>query len=115
MDWGKLVDVDGDEVINAPKQRERTANKEVQVFMRTFLRDGAKPSKAIEEAFNEAGIKCANWQRAAKSVAKSRPITGKGKGAGYEWYLPALEQSEFDGLKKSAASTKLDNTTEAAL
>jgi len=100
--WGKLVEVDADEVVNAPKQREKTANREVQVFIKTFLRDGAKPTKAVEEALNAAGIKCESWQRAARRLAKSRQITGKGKNAGWEWYLPTAEQIEFDGVGKEA-------------
>jgi hypothetical protein len=114
VEWGKLVEADADEVVNAPKQSEKSANKEVQVFMKTFLRDGAKSTRAIEEALNGAGIKCANWQRAAKRVAKNKQIKGQGKNAGWEWFISTPEQAEFDGVKKHAASAKLDNTSEGA-
>jgi len=111
IEWGRLVDVDADEVVNAQKQSDRTANKEVQMFVKTFLRDGAKPTKVVEEAVNGAGIKCENWQRAAKKVAQSRQIRGKGKNAGWEWYLPAPEQ--FDLKKRDEASVRFDNAQEA--
>jgi len=110
--WGKLVEVDADEVVNAPKQREKTANREVQVFMKTFLRDGAKPTKVIEEALNSAGIKCESWQRAAKRIAKSRQITGKGKNAGWEWYLPTTEEIEFDVVGTDAPSENSQEMTQ---
>jgi len=111
IEWGRLVDVDADEVVNAQKQSDRTANKEVKMFVKTFLRDGAKPTKVVEEALNGAGIKCENWQRSAKKVAQSRQIKGKGKNAGWEWYLPAPEQ--FDLKKRDAASVRFDNAQEA--
>jgi hypothetical protein len=98
VEWGKLVEADADAVVNAPKQREKTTSKEVQVLLKTLLRDGAKPTTDIEKAIKEAGIDCANWQRAAKRVAQSRQIKGKGKNAGWEWYLPTPEQAEFGGL-----------------
>jgi hypothetical protein len=95
VDWGKLVEADADAVVNAPKQREKTTSKEVQTFFKTFLRDGAKPTKAIEAALKEAGIDCENWQKPARRVAKTRQITGKGKNAGWEWYLPTFEQGRL--------------------
>jgi hypothetical protein len=98
VEWGKLVEVDADAVVNAPKQREKTSNREVQVFLKMFLREGAKPTKVIEPELKDAGIECANWQRAARGIAKAQPIKGKGKNAGYEWVLLGPEQAEFGGL-----------------
>lgn len=97
VDWHGPATVDMDEVINAPKSREKSLSKEAQAFIKAFLRDGAKSTQAVEAALKEAGIECANWQRAAKRVAKSRKIKGA-KNAGWEWYLPAAEQDsiEFD-------------------
>jgi hypothetical protein len=95
VQWLGDVDRDADEIVNAPKQREKTSNKEVQMFLKMFLREGAKPTKVIEPALKDAGIECANWQRAARAVAKAQPITGKGKGAGYEWVLLGPEQATF--------------------
>jgi hypothetical protein len=96
VEWRGTSHADQDEVVNAPKQREKNANKEVQEFVKVLLREGAKPTKVIEGLLNDAGIRCENWQRAARKVAKSRQIKGQGKGAGWEWYLPTLEQTEFD-------------------
>jgi hypothetical protein len=92
-----LVEADADEIVNAPKQREKTAKKDVKRIVKTLLRDGAKPTKIIEEALREAGIDPKfNWQRAAKDVAQSRQIKGQGKNAGWEWFLTTPEQADFD-------------------
>lgn len=107
VDWGKLVEVDADEVVNAPKQKEKSTNKEVQTFLKTFLRDGAKPTKAIEAALKDAGIDCDNWQRPARRVAESRQIKGQGKNAGWEWFLPTPEQAEFDVKRAVVTSRQL--------
>ena len=101
----RVSDRDADEIANAPKQREKTTNKEVQVFLKMFLREGAKPTKVIEPALRDAGIECANWQRAARGIAKAQPIRGKGKNAGYEWVLLGPEQIEFGGLATQSFDT----------
>ncbi len=114
VEWGKLVEVDADEVVNAPKQRERTSNKEVQTFLKTLLRDGAKPTKVIEAALKEAGIDCDNWQRPARRVAESRQIKGQGKNAGWEWFLPAPEQFDLPTKKGASSVTQNDQQEQAA-
>lgn len=95
---GPAKDLDMDEVVNARKQRDKTASKEAAAFIKAFLRDGAKTIKAIEDALKDAGIECVNLARTAKSVAKSRKMKGTGK-TGWEWYLPTSEQLVFDGEK----------------
>jgi putative DNA primase/helicase len=94
---GPAEHIDMDEVVNARKQRDKSAGKEASAFIKAFLRDGEKSSKAIEDALKEAGIECTNFARSAKKVAKSRKA--KGKNAGWVWFLPAHEQDsiEFDG------------------
>jgi hypothetical protein len=95
--WNGESNADIEEAVNTPsKQSDKSANKHVQVLVKALLRDGAKHAVLVEQAIKEEGIVCANWQRAARGVAKSRQIAGKGKNAGWEWYLPAAEQAEFD-------------------
>ena len=97
---GAAKGVDMDEVVNARKQSDKTKSKEAAAFIKAFLRDGAKSTKAIEDAMKDAAVDYSNFSRTAnKAGAKKRAVKGKGKGAGYEWYLPAHEQDsiEFDG------------------
>jgi putative DNA primase/helicase len=91
--------LDMDDVINPPKQREKTTTEEAADFIKAFLRDGAKPTKSIVDALTDAGIELNNWQKAARKVAKSRQIKGK-QHAGFEWYLATPEQEPFDYTKK---------------
>jgi hypothetical protein len=108
VEWGGKSNADIGDAVNTPvKQSEKSANKQVQVLVRTILRDGPKPSAMVEQAIKEAGIVCANWQRAAKGApAKSRQIEGK-KGAGWEWVLIAPEQAEFDGIQRKPPQKEL--------
>jgi putative DNA primase/helicase len=96
---GPAKNIDMDEVVNARKQSDKTASKEAGAFIKAFLRDGAKPTKVIEEALKDAGIECSNFARTARKVAATRKVKGKGNGAGSEWYLPTTEQIQFDGNK----------------
>ncbi|HUO24214.1 MAG TPA: hypothetical protein VMU61_01025, partial [Candidatus Aquilonibacter sp.] len=70
---------------------------QAKAFLKAFLKDGAKPSKVVEDALKDAGIDCPAWQRVAKRIpADTRQIKGKGKNAGWEWFLLAAEQAAFD-------------------
>jgi hypothetical protein len=107
--WGGPAEhVNVDEVVNAPKQSDKTKIKEAAAFIKAFVRDGAKSTKAIEDALKDAGVDCSDLPRAArKAGAKSRKQKGS-KTSGWEWYLPTPEQAEFDKEppKKEAASVK---------
>lgn len=97
VEWcGPAENLDMDEVVNARKQRDKSASKEAGAFIKAFLYDGAKSTTVIEAALKDAGIECSNFSRAAKRVARTRKIKGKGN-AGSEWYLPTAEQIQFDG------------------
>jgi hypothetical protein len=100
VEWGGKSNIDIGDAVNTPtKQSEKSANKQVQVLVRTLLRDGAKPSAFVEQAIKEAGIVCTHWQRALKAAGmQSRQIGGK-KSAGWEWVLVTPEQAEFDSGK----------------
>ncbi len=101
VEWGGKSDVDMEEQIGNPtKQAEKSASKQVQVLLKTLLRDGEKPSQEVEQSIKESGINITDWQKAAKRVAKS-----KKKGKGWVWYLPVPEQAEFDSLKNNKEVT----------
>jgi putative DNA primase/helicase len=102
VEWGKVVEVDAEEVVNAPKQREKNNNTEAKAFLKAFLKSGARTSKAIEDALKEAGIDCPAWQRVAKRIP-AKCSKAKGKNTGYEWCLPTSEQAEFDIKKEVTA------------
>lgn len=96
IEWHGKSEADIEGAVTTPaKQADKSANKQIQVLVRTLLRDGAKPSTAVEQAIKEEGIVCTNWQRAAKKVAQSRKMPG-GKASQWEWFLPTPEQAEFD-------------------
>jgi hypothetical protein len=101
IEWGGHSDADADEIANAPKSRVKRNNKEAQDLMEKMFKDpankGVVTSAAIEKALSDVGIVCPAWQRVIKRIpAKSRQIKGGAKNAGFEWYRPAPEQTEFD-------------------
>jgi hypothetical protein len=95
VEWCGASTADVDEVVNAPKQSEKSAAAQVKMLMKTILRDGAKTSAFVEQAIKDSGIVISNWQDPARKVAKARQIKGQGKNAGWEWYLPAPEQFDI--------------------
>ena len=108
IEWRGISNADQEEVVNARKQSDKTAEKKAADFIKEFLHTGAKPTKTIEEALKDAGIDCSNVARAArKAGAMPRKIKGK-KDAGGEWYLPTPLQAEFDAdpPKKGPTSVK---------
>jgi hypothetical protein len=90
------VDIE-DAVANPTKQADKSASKQVQVLMKTLLRDGAKLSAEVEEAIKQSGITITDWQKAARRVAESRKRPGTKV---WEWFLPAPEQAEFDNEQR---------------
>jgi putative DNA primase/helicase len=105
IEWrGVAADVDMDEVVNARKQREKTIEEEASAFIRTFLADGAKPTKLILDAMNDAGIEydSQHFSRPAnKAGARSRK--SKIKNGGWEWYLVSEQDKiTFDVDNKGA-------------
>ena len=100
VEWGKPVEVDAEDLIGGPTNSEKTAAKEAGAFVRGFVSDGAKSSKAIEDALNEQGIKCTSWQRAAKKVGCDKRKMKGSKTSGWEWFLVSAQTQEmFDGDK----------------
>jgi len=101
--WGKQVEVDADDVLNAPKQKEKSTTSDAVMLIRGLLKAGVVRKSDIDLTLKENGIDAEKlqWSRIkTRCKAETRPIKGKGPGAGWEWYLPAPEQAEFDSLTK---------------
>ncbi len=88
-----------DALITPSKLSDRSASKQVQLLMKSMLRDGFKSSTAVEEAIKREGIELVNWQKAARKVAKS----GKNNNI-WGWELKVEKQSEFDLNKEEEAA-----------
>ncbi len=97
VDWGKVVEVDADEVVNAPKQKDKSVTAKATMLVLGMLRSGSKKKAELDQALKENGIdpEKIEWTRLKKRCkAESKPIPGKG--AGWEWFLPTPEQAQFD-------------------
>lgn len=95
--WCGVSHADVDEVVNAPKQQEKTTTGKAVALITGMLRSGAKRKADIDQALKENGInpeqlKFDTIRKRCK--AETRPIPGKG--AGWEWFLATPKQEEFD-------------------
>jgi hypothetical protein len=98
IEWGREVERDADEVINAPKQKEKTVLGNAANLIKGALRNGEVKKSALDLMLKENGIDAdkLDWTRLKKRIgADSRLCTGT-KAAGWVWFLPAPEQTEFD-------------------
>ena len=106
---GQAENVDVDEVVNAPKQRDKSTAKNVRQLIKTILRNGQKTTDQVKEALKEAGIDTEkfSWQREASKVAHS----GKGgvdkRGEKFFWSLEAAQQTTFDVSKTTSEEGRL--------
>jgi hypothetical protein len=96
--WGGKCEADAQSTVDPLSASEKTQITEDACFLEAFLKAGAKPAQAVEQAHKAAFAReCSNWTRVRKRArVKSRQVKGQGKGAGWEWYLPTPEQAEFD-------------------
>jgi hypothetical protein len=95
---GPAKDLDMDEVVNAPKQQEKSITTKAVMLISGMLRSGSKKKSELDQALKENGIEPEKlvWNRIKKRCkAEARPLPGKG--AGWEWFLPTPEQASFDG------------------
>jgi len=98
--WCGVSKADTHEVVNAPKQQEKSITKSAASLVKGLLLNGAKDKSAIDQALKDNGFDAAklNFDRIKKAAgAFARPKPGKG--AGWEWFLPTPKQMEFDGNK----------------
>ncbi|HEY6766532.1 MAG TPA: AAA family ATPase [Candidatus Sulfotelmatobacter sp.] len=104
IEWGKSVEVDADEVVNAPKAQEKSITSKAALLITGMLRTGAKRKAELDQALKENGIdpekiKWSTIKKRCKAEAKPLP----GKGAGWEWFLPTPKQATFDNHEERAA------------
>jgi hypothetical protein len=96
VNWCGISQADVDEVVNAPKQQEKTISGKAVALIAGMLRSGAKRKSEIDQALKENGIDPEKlvWSRIKKRCkAESRPLPGKG--GGWEWFI-STKQEQFD-------------------
>ncbi|MHB8218168.1 MAG: AAA family ATPase [Candidatus Sulfotelmatobacter sp.] len=101
IEWGKLVEADADEVVNAPSQKDKSVTAKATMLVLGMLKSGSKKKAELDQALKENGIDPdkIEWTRLKKRCkAESKPLPGKG--AGWSWFLVAPEQAEFDGAQR---------------
>jgi putative DNA primase/helicase len=106
--WGEKCDATGQDAVDPISQEEKTQVSEDAQFLKEFLRDGAKPAQAVQQAHEQkTGRKVANWDKAKRRAkVKAQKIKGQGRSAGWEWGLLAPEQKdmEFDHNQREAVT-----------
>ena len=98
--WCGVSHADVDEVVNAPKQQEKTISGKAVALIAGMLRSGAKRKAEIDQALKENGIDPDKlvWSRIKKRCkAESRPLPGKG--GGWEWFIPTKQEQIFDSTE----------------
>jgi hypothetical protein len=95
--WGGVSKADTHDVVNAPKQQDKSITNRAAALVRGMLLSGAKDKAAIDQALKDNGfdVPKLNFDR-IKKKAKAEARAKPGKGAGWEWYLPVPEQTTFD-------------------
>ena len=104
MTWCGVSHADVDEVVNAPKQQEKTISGKAVALIAGMLRGGAKRKAEIDQALKENGIDPDKlvWSRIKKRCkAESRPLPGKG--GGWEWFI-STKQEQFDLTTREATN-----------
>jgi AAA domain len=102
--WCGVSHADVDEVVNAPKQQEKTTSSKAVMLIAGMLRSGAKRKAEIDQALKENGIdpEKLQWNRIkTRCKAESRPLPGKG--AGWEWFI-STKQEQFDLTQREATN-----------
>jgi hypothetical protein len=99
VEWlGPAENVDVDESVEGPKQRDKSTAKTIKTLTKKFLASGMKTSDELKEHLKDNGIDTEkNWQRCLSNTAEN----GKGgpdgsKGSKTYWWLPTAKQMEFD-------------------
>ena len=108
VEWGKVIEVDADELVNAPKQKDKNTTSKAVMLVTGMLRSGSKKKTELEQALRDNGLDPEKlpWSRIKKRCkADARPLPGKG--AGWEWFLVTPEQAEFDGTQRKPPQKEL--------
>ena len=100
--------MDADELVNAPKQKDKNTTSKAVMLVTGMLRSGSKKKTELEQALRDNGLDPEKlpWSRIKKRCkADARPLPGKG--AGWEWFLVTPEQAEFDGTQRKPPQKEL--------
>lgn len=103
--WCGVSYADVDEVVNAPKQQDKSITSKAVALIAGMLRSGAKRKSDIDQALKENGIDPARLEftRIKKRCkAEVRPLPGKS--AGWEWFLPITQEQIFQGAVDQGVS-----------
>jgi hypothetical protein len=97
--WCGVSHADVDEVVNAPKQAEKSIATKAVSLIKGMLHSGAKRKAEIDQALKENGInpddlKFDRIRKRCKAETRALP----GKSAGWEWFLTTKQQEIFDGV-----------------
>lgn len=95
--WCGVTHADVDDVVNAPKQQEKSVSGRAVALITGMLRSGAKRKADIDQALKENGInpeqlKFDRIRKRCKAETRALP----GKGAGWEWFLATKQEEIFD-------------------
>jgi RecA-family ATPase len=99
--WCGVSHADVDEVVNAPKQAEKSVTTKAVTLIKGMLHSGAKRKAEIDQALKENGInpeelKFDRIRKRCKAETRALP----GKSAGWEWFLTTKQEEIFDGVTR---------------
>jgi hypothetical protein len=95
--WCGVSYADVDDVVNAPKQQDKSITGRAVALITGMLRSGAKRKAEIDQAlkdngFNPEQLKFDTIRKRCKAETRALP----GRGAGWEWFLATKQEDIFD-------------------
>jgi hypothetical protein len=95
--WCGVSYADVDDVVNAPKQQDKSITGRAVALITGMLRSGAKRKAEIDQAlkdngFNPEQLKFDTIRKRCKAETRALP----GRGAGWEWFLTTKQEDIFD-------------------
>ena len=81
------VNVSADDALRPDDQGDTEKSAAID-FLRQHLADGPMPSKDIEQAAKDVGVRWRTLQRAKKTLGVQSYREGFGQGAVWKWMLP---------------------------
>jgi hypothetical protein len=99
--WCGVSHADVDEVVNAPKQAEKSLTTKAVALIKGMLHGGAKKKAEIDQALKENGIDPERLEfTRIKKRCKAETRALSGRGAGWEWFLPTKQEEIFDEVTR---------------
>jgi hypothetical protein len=95
--WCGVSYADVDDVVNAPKQQDKSITGRAVALITGMLRSGAKRKAEIDQSlkdngFNPEQLKFDTIRKRCKAETRALP----GRGAGWEWFLTTKQEDIFD-------------------